>query len=296
MSLSALAIPLTSGLMDGVLLFLIASGLTLLFGVLKLLNFAHGGLFMLGAFFGYSLALGHVFGTAAFVAAVLAAAVLTGVVGLVIERAVFQRLYAGTEMQALLGTYAVLLMLEGAAQLAWGVDPVSEPMPVNLSGAIFMGQVAVPQYALLLLALTVAVLAALEWTLRATRFGRHLRAVAEDRQMATLLGINSVWIARATVFAGTVLAGLGGALAAPTMALVPDVAGSFIIQAFAVVIIGGLGSIYGALIAALLAGVLNSFAAAYAPALSGYTLYALMVAVLVLRPQGLFGSAPEAEY
>lgn len=295
MSVSALMIPFASGMVDGLLLFLVASGLTLIFGVLRLLNFAHGGLFMVGAYFGYTLALGANLGTAAFVAVVVGAALLTAAVGLVCERFVFRRLYGASDMHALLGTYALLLMLEGAAQLVWGVNPVSMALPNNLAGAFFVGQIAIPSYSLLLAAMTAAALIALEGVLRSTRFGKSVRAVAEDRTMASLLGIDATRVSAVTVLIGTFLAGLGGALAAPTLSLTPDIAGSFIIQAFAVVIIAGLGSIYGALIAALLTGVLSSFVVAYLPQFSGYTVFIVMVLILLVRPQGLFGGLAREE-
>jgi branched-chain amino acid transport system permease protein len=279
--------------MDGILLFLVATGLTLIFGVLRLLNFAHGGLFMLGAYFGYTLAQGRSLTAPGFLAVVVLAALSTGAVGLLAERLVFRRLYGAPETQALLGTYALLLILEGAAQLTWGIDPVSEATPPSLAGAVTWGAVTIPQYALLLAAVAAVCLGMLEAILRGSRLGRYIRAVAEDATMASLLGIDGTRVAAATVALGAVLAGLGGALAAPTLSLLPDVAGSFIIQAFAVVIIGGLGSVYGALVASLLAGVANSLVVAYAPAFSGYTLYALMVLVLLLRPQGLFGPRRE---
>ena len=295
MGLAGIMIPVTSGLIDGLLLFLVASGLTLIFGVLRILNFAHGGFFMLGAYIGYTLMLGRSLGVFAFVALLVAAAAGVGLIGLVSERVVFRRLYGASETEALLGTYALLLILQGAAQVVWGVNPVSQGAPPSLAGALFLGQVIIPQYSILLVAVTVVVLFSLEAGLRMTRLGMHVRAVAFDRRMASALGIDGVRVSLATVVVGAVLAGLGGALAGPTQSLLPSLAGDFIIQAFAVVIIGGLGSIYGALIAALLAGILNSLAAAYAPGFAGYTLYALMVLVLILRPQGLFGAAMGSE-
>lgn len=291
MSFAGLMIPVTSGLIDGLLLFLVASGLTLIFGVLRILNFAHGGFFMLGAYIGYTLAEGRTLSTLAFIALLLTAALAVGLIGLACERLIFRRLYGAPETEALLGTFALLLMLQGGAQIVWGVNPLSEAPPVSLSGAFFWGQVAIPQYSLLLAGLTLVVLFGLETALRVTRLGTHIRAVAQDRRMAEILGIDGRRVSLATVVTGAVLAGLGGALAAPTLSLLPSLAGDFIIQAFAVVIIGGLGSIYGALVAALLAGILNSLAVAYAPGFAGYTLYVLMVLVLVLRPQGLFGAA-----
>jgi branched-subunit amino acid ABC-type transport system permease component len=284
-------VPAISGLSDGVLLFLVASGLTLIFGVMGILNFAHGGMFMLGAYFGYVVASAlNTPSVWSFVLVIALATVAIGGVSLVVERVVFRRLYQLSELHALLGTYALLLILEGAAQLIWGLRPLSEALPVQLSGFFALRDTDVPVYSLLLLVLGAIVLAFLQWLVYGTHFGQDLRAVAEDALMARLLGVDTKTVFQVTVIIGTMMAGLGGALAAPTLALTPDVAGSFIIQAFAVVIIGGMGSIYGSLVAALLVGVFNSMLVAYAPGLAGYSLYIVLAAVLLLRPRGLLGS------
>lgn len=290
----ALVAPAVSGIGDGVLLFLVASGLTLIFGVLRLLNFAHGGLFMLGAYMAYTLytlvaerqpSLGL------FLGAVLGAAVAAGGVGLLLERTVFRRLYGLPETRALLGTFALLLVFEGVGQLVWGLLPLSLGQPPQLAEPLRLGGLVLPRYSLLLAVVGAVVLVVLQGLVNGTRFGRDLRAVAEDPQMAALLGVDTRLVFAATVFLGTLLAGLGGALAAPTLALIPDMAGSFIIQAFAVVVIGGMGSVYGSLLAALLVGELNSFLVAFAPGLAGYGLYAVMVLMLLVRPTGLLGRA-----
>lgn len=283
-------IVVATGLSDGMLIFLIASGLTLVLGVMRVVNFAHGGFFMLGAYFAYALLGGAVHSGGLFIVLVLGAAILTGVLGLVSERLVFRRMYDLPDVTSLLGTYALLLILEGLAQLIWGLDPKSQPEPKGLVSTINFSGTPIPKYDVLIVVVGVAVVIGLQLLIKRTGFGRQVTAVAEDRYMASLLGINVPRVFSLTFGLGIALAGLGGALAGPTVSLVPDLALTFILEAFAVVIVGGFGSIMGSLVAALLLGLLHSFLAVHAPSLADFSLYFLMAAVLVLRPQGLLGS------
>lgn len=284
-------IVLATGLTDGMLIFLVASGLTLILGVMRVVNFSHGGFFMIGAYLAYEFMRGRTQPTWLFILLVIAAAAGTAAVGVVAERVLFRQLYRLPEVTSLLGTYALLLILEGGAQLVWGQNPRTQPQPSGLVHTLSLGQAQVPRYDLLVVVAGLLTVVGLQLLIRRTDFGRQLTAVAEDRFMAGLLGINVNRVFASTFALGIFLAGLGGALAGPTLSMVPDIALSFILQAFAVVIVGGFGSIVGSLIAALALGLLHSFLAANAPSLADFSLYLLMAAVLVVRPQGLLGSA-----
>ncbi len=283
-------IVLATGLTDGMLIFLVASGLTLILGVMRVVNFSHGGFFMLGAYLGYEFMRGQAVPTWLFVLLIIAASAVTALVGLVAERLLFRRLYQLPEITSLLGTYALLLILEGAAQLIWGQDPHTQPEPTGLVRAFTLAGAQIPSYDILVVVVGVVTVVGLQVLIKRTEFGRQLTATAEDRFMAGLLGINVNRVFAATFALGIFLAGLGGTLAGPTLSMVPDIAVTFILQAFAVVIVGGFGSIVGSLIAALALGLLHSYLATDVPALADFSLYLLMAAVLVVRPQGLLGS------
>lgn len=281
---------LATGLTDGMLVFIVASGLTLVLGVMGVVNFAHGGFFMIGAYLGYEFMRGRAVPTWLFVLLIVAASIATAAVGLVWERVLFRRLYRLPEVTSLLGTYALLLILEGAAQLIWGQSPRTQPEPSGLVRVVTLAGAQIPRYDILVVVAGIITVAGLQLLIKRTEFGRHLTAVAEDRFMAGLLGINVNRVFALTFALGIFLAGLGGTLAGPTLSMVPDIAVTFILQAFAVVIVGGFGSIPGSLIAALALGLLHSYLATYVPSLADFSLYLLMAAVLVARPQGLLGS------
>lgn len=283
-----------AGIADGFLLFLIASGLTLIFGVMRILNFSHGGYFMLGAYFtfqvvqsaGFSpLPLGY------FILAVFIGSVGVGVVGIATERLLFRRIYELSDIASLLGTFGLLLLIEGIAEVIWGVNPMSVPFPTFVDKSVKVLGVRVATYSVVLIGVGILVGVGLWYLLRRTAFGERARAVAEDRYMCELVGMNTAAVSTAVFAIGTVLAGLGGALATPLVALTPEVATAFIIEAFAIVIVGGLGSISGSLIAALVFGVVDSLAITYVPSLSGVSFFILMFIVLLVRPQGLVKNA-----
>jgi branched-chain amino acid transport system permease protein len=286
-------IVLATGLTDGMLLFLVASGLTLILGVMRVVNFSHGGFFMIGAYLGYEFMRGRPVPSWLFVLLIIAASVVTAAVGLVWERVLFRRLYRLPEVTSLLGTYALLLILEGVAQLIWGQNPRTQPEPSGLVRVLTVAGAQIPRYDILVVAAGVVTVTGLQLLIKRTEFGRQLTAVAEDRFMAGLLGINVSRVFAITFALGIFLAGLGGTLAGPTLSMVPDIAVSFILQAFAVVIVGGFGSVTGSLIAALALGLLHSYLATYAPSLADFSLYLLMAVVLVIRPQGLLGPRPQ---
>jgi branched-chain amino acid transport system permease protein len=288
---SGVLAPLVSGVSDGVLLFLIASGLTLIFGVMGLINMAHGAFYMLGAYVLYVLLAGKPASIAWFLVAVVISAIVTAGIGILSERLLIRRLYRQAPINSMLGSYALLLILQGIAERVWGTTPVVQPQTGTMNKAIRIGDLHIPRYSILIALIGVLTLVAIQLLLSRTRLGTQIRAVAEDRWMASLLGIHVARVSLIVIVIGTCLAGLGGALAAPTQGITPDLAVAPLISAFAIVIVGGLGSIYGAAIAALLLAVLNSYIITYVPVLANYTIYVAMLLLLLFRPQGLMGSA-----
>lgn len=284
---------LIAGLSDGVLLFLVASGLSLIFGVLGVLNFSHGGFFALGAFVTHTLTRGAQLEAWQFVALALVGGVLVGGLGLVVEATVFRRIYHLAPIDALLATYAVLLTIQGAITQLWGVEPLGQAMPAAFLQLIQIGTTEIPSYEAFVVAVGAVVVVGLWVFLERSDLGRSVRAVAADRGMAACLGIDVRRVFALMVGLGTALAGLGGALVAPRIQITSGLASTYVIESFAVVIVGGLGSMPGALLAAVLLGLLNSLVVTFDPALSGFSLYLGMAVVLLLRPQGLLGTDPE---
>jgi branched-chain amino acid transport system permease protein len=277
------------GIAYGVPLFLVASGLTLVYGVLRVLNFAHGGLLMVGAYlFAWALG-GRRVSLWEFVGGVIAAGVVVGLLGILIERGMFSRLYgAGTEV-SLLGSYGLLLFLTGVAPVIWGNAPLTQQLPSALSGRITVAGAPVTVFELVEVLLGVVVAAGLFLLLKRTRLGVQATAVAEDREMARALGIRAARVSAVIFMLGCFLAGLAGAVVAPTTSVSVDLASSFILSAFAAVIIGGLGSVEGALIAALGLGIIDSLCITYLPSVEPYSFYIVLGVTLILRPQGLRG-------
>ncbi len=284
---------LTSGLAQGMILFLAASGLTLVFGVMGVLNFAHGGFFALGAFIVYSLTGGASIPAWQYLLLSVVGAGLVGVVGMAFEVVVFRRIYHLPHLDALLATYAVLLTITGAITQIWGVAARGQPMPSEFRSALRFGDAVVPVYDIALLVIGGLVAVGLWFLLERTTFGRSVRAISADRQMSASLGIDIKVVFTVMLGLGLGLAGLGGALVAPLVQLDAGLAAVFVIQSFAVVIVGGLGSIAGALVAALALGLLNSIMVSIDPALAGFSLYIGMTVVLLIRPQGIFGHRAE---
>jgi branched-chain amino acid transport system permease protein len=270
-----------TGIAIGMPLFLTASGLTLIYGVMRVLNFAHGGLFMLGAYAAATYMLGAAPG--GFVAAVPVAAIAVAALGIVIERLVFRRLYDSDEVVGLLASYALLLLLIGIAQLVWGVDPLSVPIPAALSKAIQHGPIVLGDYYVLLIASGAVVAVALWLIVERTAFGRAIRATAFDRQMAAALGVPVRRVGAGVFGLGAALAGLAGALQSPLVAVDASLAFSFIVQAFAVVLIGGLGSVVGSLVGAVVLGLIEAMVVSYAPGVSGYSVYGTLGVIMLAR-------------
>lgn len=293
-----LGLALLDGIASAALIFMVAVGLNLVFGVLRVLNVAHGSLFAIGAYAAASIGLfaasAGLPGWASLPALLLAAMLVGLLLGPLIERLLLRRVYAEEPVLQLLVTFALFMILEDAQKLLWGVQPVSFSTPVSLMGTVDVpfGADVIPYntYQVLLLpAVAVATLLGLALFLRRTLTGRVILAVTTDREAATAMGIDASRVYLLTFTFGAILAALGGALSAPTASLVPGVGASTIVLSFAVVATAGLGQIEGAALTALMIGIGRSIAVTFEPELEVVVPYLIMVAVLLVRPQGLFG-------
>ena len=284
-------------LLDGVLyaavLFLVAAGLTLVYGVMRILNIAHGSLYALGAYAGTSLVLVYLKtgGPAPLMyLALLAGAVVAGaIVGPIVERLLLRPIYGREEVVQLLVTYSLFLILEDVMKLLWGVDPYYVAKPYAFLGTVTIAGVRYAWYQLLLIAVALATGVLVSLAIRGTRLGRMIVAVTADREISATLGINVGRVYTLAFTAGAILAGLGGALVAPLISVAPGISVEAIVLAFAVVVIGGLGSLEGAALGALIVGITRAAAVQLFPEIELATVYLIMVAVLLFRPRGLFG-------
>lgn len=292
---------LASVLIDGIIyssyLFIIAVGLTLIYGVMKILNMAHGSLYALGAYVTASL-VGWWFGKGlnphfSFVLLPLAAVLVGLVAGPIIERGLLRFMYGKDEIVLVLVTYAVLLILEDVIKLAWGVESYSAFQPYGLLGNFDVAGLSYTVYDAMLVVVAIIVGVALTYVLTRTRQGKLLLAVIHDREVSAAMGINVERVYLVTFTVGTMLAALGGALIAPKVSVVPAMGVEVIVLAFAVVVIGGLGSLPGAALGACIVGLVRSAAVHYLPEVELFSIYFVMALVLIFRPKGLF-SAPEA--
>jgi branched-chain amino acid transport system permease protein len=287
---SAILLQFLNGLATSSSLFLVAAGLSLIFGVTRIVNFAHGSLYMLGMYAAVWLSpkLG-------FWAAAAAAALLVGALGCLVEILLLRRLYKAPELMQLLATFALVLVIRDAALWAWGPEDALGPRAPGLGGAAQIAGGRFPQYDLFLMAIGPLVLAALYVLLRKTRFGILIRAATEDREMAAALGVNERLLFTSVFALGALLAGLGGALAIPREPASLGIDLAVITDAFVVVVLGGLGSLPGAFLASLLIGEVKAFCVALG--YSKLTLaieFVVMAAVLAVRPWGLLGRAGAA--
>ncbi len=273
-------------------LFIIAAGLTLVYGVMRILNMAHGSLYALGAYTAASLVGAWLRGGHAPLgsyAMLLLAALLVGIVaGPLIERGLLRFTYGKDEILLVLVTYALFLILEDAVKLVWGVESYFVTEPYGLLGNVDLGPLSYPVYSGVLIGAAVVVGFALRWGLYETKFGKLLTAVIYDRELAATLGIDVRRMYLITFALGTTLAALAGALTAPTVSVVPGIGVEIIVLAFAVVVIGGLGSLPGAALGALIVGLVRSAAVHFVPQVELFSIYVVMALVLAFRPRGLF--------
>ena len=276
----------TSGLIVGMLLFLVAAGLTLIFGVLKIVNFAHGTFYMLGGYVAYSAYAA----TDSYALAVLAGAVAMALFGVLFERVLMSRVYGSNVLMQLLVCYAVVLIFDDIVKIVWGPEFRAMGMPAAFQvPPLFIAGGVVPPFYAVLIGIAALIAIVLSLGLSRTRLGKTVRAAAVNPQMVSALGVNTT-VLFAIVFAiGGGLAGLAGALAGPVRSLSPGMGFSILIEGFIVTVIGGMGSIAGAMVAALVIGLVRGFGTIGFPGFTDGLIYIVMIGILVLRPQGLFG-------
>jgi branched-chain amino acid transport system permease protein len=275
-------------------LFLIASGLSLIFGVTRVVNFAHGSFYMLAAYLAYTLAAVLPFGSASFYVAVGLAAIALGALGAVVEMALLRRVYRAPELYQLLLTFALVLVVSDLVKLVWGSENKTGPTAPGLAGAVRIAGQLVPTYDLALIALGPAIAAALWWLFYRTRWGVLIRAATHDREMVALLGVDQARLFTGVFALGSLLAGLAGALQISRQALTTVMDAAIITEAFVVVVVGGMGSVPGALLAAVVIGVIDAFGVLVLPRATLVLTFVVMAVVLVVRPWGLLGR-PEGQ-
>ena len=281
-----------TGLSSASALFLVASGLSIIFGVTRVVNFAHGSFYMLGAYIAYTL-VEHLGGAVGFWAAVLLSGVAVGIIGVVVELLILRRVYQAPELFQLVATFGVILVIQDLALLVWGAEDLFGPAAPGLEGTVNILGTRLPEYDLALIVLSLVVLGALWLLFQRTRWGTLVRAATEDREMVGALGVNQAWLFTGTFFLGSMLAGLGGAAQLPKGGA--DLLMDFNILAavFVVVVVGGMGSIPGAFLAAVLISELGAFGILVIPQSTLVLMFVVMAVVLIFRPWGLLGR-PEA--
>lgn len=296
MNAQLFALAIFDGVAYAALVFLVAVGLTLIFGVLRILNVAHGSFYAIGAYVTASVG-GAIFaaGLSPWLAfpLMLIAAVLVGViVGGTVERLLLNRIYEMDQVLQILVTFAVFMILEDVQRLVWGVQPYFEATALNALGTVEVMGITYTAYQLIFLpVVAVAVLISLRLFLRRTLAGQLILAVTEDREAATAIGVDADRVYLVTFMVGAALAAFGGALASATTSVLPGMGAEMIVLSFAVVATAGLGQIEGAAIAALMIGIGRSLAVYLMPELEVLVPYIIMLMVLLIRPQGLFGMA-----
>lgn len=285
-SSACLITQLSTGLIIGMLLFLVASGLSLIFGVLGVINFAHGAFYMLGAYFAYTTFVV----TQSFVLALAAGAIGVGLFGAFFERLFISKIYGRDILMQLLLCYAFVLILDDLVKILWGAGYKQMGVPGTFAvPPVFVLGGPVPPYYIFMVSLAIAVGAFLWYIITQTRFGKIVRAAAINPHMVSALGINTKLLYAGVFAIGSLLAGLGGALAAPVRTLTPGMGLSILIESFIVVVIGGMGSIVGAFVAAIIIGMTRAFGSIGFPLFIDGIMFVMMGLVLILRPNGLFG-------
>ncbi len=266
-------------------LWLISAGLTIIFGVLRIVNFAHGSLFMVGAYLAFTFygQLGWPFG-----AAIAASLVGVGLLGLVMERGFLRRIYGIDESYQLLLTFGFILILDDTVKLVWGGVFRIPPIPAFLDGAWTLFGRPFPVYNAFVVALGLLVAGGLWLLFEKTWWGRTVRATASDREMASAIGVNVPRVFTGVFVFGAMLAALGGALGTPVRVVAPGIGAEMIIQAFIITVIGGLGNLKGAFVSSIIVGVLSAYGTLFFPVFELFFIFVIMAAVLLVRPQGLF--------
>jgi branched-chain amino acid transport system permease protein len=273
------------GLAYGMVLFLVASGLTLIFGMMDILNLAHTAFFMLSAYFGYQF----LSMTGIFWMALLLAPVVTAFFGILMERFLLRKIHAFGLMSQLVVTVGVSLIILAAVKIFWGTENLPIKMPPILSGLVTIAGMEYPLYRLFVIGLSLAVLAIMALLLYKTRLGKIVRAAVSDPNMVNALGINIPLVFTFVFGVGTWLAGVAGVVIAPILTVFPGLADQMGMDAFVVVITGGFGSLAGAFIVSMIFGLLSSYGVQFVSSLAPVLMFAFMAIVLAIRPMGLFG-------
>jgi branched-chain amino acid transport system permease protein len=272
-----------NGLVLGFLYVLIAVGLSITFGLLGVINFAHGAFFALGAYVAWQLF--QLFGWAA----VILAPLIVGLIGMAVEVVIIRRLYGKEPLLSLVVTFALALLIQACIRFVWGADGKPFNQPPFLAGIIEFGPLLITKYRVAVLAATAATLLALWGFLEWTPYGRILRAGSRDPEMVALLGINLSRVLTAVFGLGCALAAIAGVLAAPLWSVSPSMAPNAVMPAFVIVAIGGLGSFRGAVVAGLAVGIVTALTIQFQPQAAAASMYVLMFIIMMLRPRGLFG-------
>lgn len=282
-----LAFAALNGVVLGMAIFLVAAGLTLVFGILRVFNFAHGSFFMIGAYIAHAIIGQELSSLAAYLGAALLAALVIGAIGLLADRVVLRRLAGVSSEYSLIATFAILLLADGAAKFIFGQDIYTVYPPPLLDRIADIG-IPVTYYSFFIIACGVIVLAVLEFGLNYLWFGKLVQAVARDPWMAEVIGLRTQRIKLISVGVSFALVGLAGGLLVANQSLSLDLGHSYLLLAFNSVIIGGLGSVRGAFLAALILGLFESLNTVLLPSMPGTVSYAVLIVVILLRPAGLF--------
>lgn len=284
---------LFNSLVQAATVFLFATGLSLILGILNILNFAHGAYFMMGAYLAFSLLqwFGDSYGIAAFVLVAVIVGFIVAAIGFVMERVLFRRLQGIDYHYSLIGTYALLLATEGAVKAIWGVKFLAVPVPAEVGGALQFGDIIMPSLSLFVIALGFVFFFILNQFLHHTRSGKLVQSIAIDPWMANALGVNVPLVYCLIVVVSFGLAGLAGALLSPTQALTPGLATGLALPAFGVLIVGGMGNIKGTFVASLALCTIDTFGSTYLGQTQGIIFFVAVCAILLVRPQGLYTGA-----
>ncbi len=301
MDWALLVTQILNGLQLGILLFLLAAGLTLIFGIMDFVNLAHGSLYMMGAFFCATFTEL----TDSFILGVLLGLPATALLGLAVEVTVARYLYTRDHLDQVLATFGLILCFDAGVQYLWGPAGLAVPLPGWLRGQVSLGEIVIPSYRVMIVVVGLAVAVGLWWLVNNTKMGMLIRAGASNRTMVSALGVDIAKLFAGLFGLGAVLAGLAGMMIAPITEATIGMGNQIIIVAFVVIIIGGIGSVKGAFVAAMLVGLIDTMGRSFldtfmkllmsdqnaetaAPAISAMTIYILMAAILAVRPQGLF--------
>ena len=282
---STLVIQILHGLAYGMLLFLVSSGLTLVFGMMSVLNLAHASFYMLGAYFSYQMLkwIGN------FWIGLIICPILVAFLGILMERFLLRRVHAGGHVQEFVLTAGLAFVIMESVKWIWGTEPLPVPIPAALSGAVMIMGSVYPVYRLFILFFSIGILGLMAYILLKTRLGITVRAAVSDRDMVSALGTNTPFVFMLVMGIGTWLAGVAGVIAGPFISTYPGMAGEILVDCFVVTVTGGLGSLMGAVLASFIIGQISSFGILLIPRFAIVFTFLLMAIVLIIKPSGLFG-------